>query len=137
MSRVVARASELRAPSGRTRATLAILPSTVPGVGLEPLLACLALRLPIMMKLATREPHFSAAFVEELTRRLPDTAEAIAIGHWRGGDEAIESRVLDDLANRLAIDVALFEQRGCLSLQTVYTDGSNPDAAEALATALE
>ena len=79
------------------RAALAILPSTVPGVGLEALLACLALRLPIMTKLATCEPHFSAAFVEELTRRLPDAAEAIAIGHWRGGDEAIESRVLDDL----------------------------------------
>ena len=49
----------------------------------------------------------------------------------------IDDRSLDDLANRLAIDLALFEQRGCLSIQTIYTDGSNPDVAEALPTALE
>jgi len=42
----------------------------------------------------------------------------------------------DDIAAGLARDVALFDQRGCLSLQAVYTDGDPARLADALERAL-
>ena len=41
-----------------------------------------------------------------------------------------------DLADGLARDIALFDQRGCLSIQAVYTAGDAPALAHALADAL-
>lgn len=43
---------------------------------------------------------------------------------------------LDRLADALARDVALFDQRGCLSVQAVYTDGDAVALADALTSAL-
>jgi hypothetical protein len=48
------------------------------------------------------------------------------------GDVAIDVR-----AEALARDVALFDQRGCLSLQAIYTDGDAGVLATALAPALD
>jgi hypothetical protein len=44
---------------------------------------------------------------------------------------------LEATASALARDVALFDQRGCLSLQAIYTDGDAEGLAAALADALE
>ena len=44
---------------------------------------------------------------------------------------------LEVTASALARDVALFDQRGCLSLQAIYTDGDAEALAAALADALE
>ena len=48
----------------------------------------------------------------------------------------LDSGSLEELADRLVTDVALFEQRGCLSIQAIYTDGSTTDLAAALAGGL-
>jgi len=52
---------------------------------------------------------------------------------------AVVSRDADPatVGRRLAADVALFEQRGCLSVQTVFTDGDPHALAAALANGLE
>jgi hypothetical protein len=44
---------------------------------------------------------------------------------------------LERVASALARDVALFDQRGCLSLQAIYTDGDAEALAAALARALD
>jgi hypothetical protein len=49
----------------------------------------------------------------------------------------LEPASLDATAAALARDVALFDQRGCLSLQSIYTDGDAVALAAALARALE
>lgn len=41
------------------------------------------------------------------------------------------------VANGLAQDIALFDQRGCLSIQAIYTDDDPEELARALATALD
>lgn len=164
--------------------TVAILPSTVPGIALQTMLHCLALRQPLLLKAATAQPYFAAAFLDTLARRLPAIAEAVAVVTWKGGDPSIEEELLaswqtvvcygtgatiDDLRRRiserlvafgpkaslaivsesrdgdsraiadgLARDICLFEQRGCLSLQAVYTEtGAAEELCESLASALE
>ncbi len=49
------------------------------------------------------------------------------------GSEAFE----DDVFAGLAADIALFDQRGCLCVQAVYTDGPAREVADRLASALE
>jgi hypothetical protein len=48
----------------------------------------------------------------------------------------VDGAELERVAAGLARDVALFEQRGCLSLQAIYTDGDADALARALAPAL-
>jgi hypothetical protein len=49
----------------------------------------------------------------------------------------LASASLEATASALARDTALFDQRGCLSLQAIYTDGDAEALAAALADALE
>ena len=51
------------------------------------------------------------------------------------GADVLRSR-LEEVAAGLARDAALFEQRGCLSLQAIYTDGDADSLADAMADAL-
>ncbi len=60
------------------------------------------------------------------------------VGHGPKTSLAIISREADlpHVARGLARDIALFDQRGCLSVAAVYTDGSASNLATALADAL-
>jgi len=173
--RVIRRGRGFRASGS----TLAILPSTVPGIALQTMLHCLALRQPLLVKASTAQPYFAAAFRDSLAERLPAIAEGVAVATWTGGDPSVEEELLsqwrtvvcygtgatiDDLRQRigerlvafgpkaslaivsdsrdgdsravadgLARDICLFEQRGCLSLQAIYTEAA---AAEELCASL-
>jgi hypothetical protein len=48
----------------------------------------------------------------------------------------LDAAALEHVAAALARDIALFDQRGCLSLQAIYTDGDADALAQALARAL-
>ncbi len=159
---------------------LVVLASNLPGLAVQPLLALLALRRPVLLKSPLAEPLFAPAFVAALAAREPALAGALAAVTWPGGDRALEAPVLagverviaygereslEDLerrapgqlvgygpktslaaigreavsaetAARLAEDVALFDQRGCLSVAAVYTDGDAGALAPYLAAAL-
>ena len=178
-ARVIRRGRDFRGPGS----TVVLLPSTVPGIALQTMLATLALRQPMLLKAASRQPYFAAAFLETLARRLPAIAEAVAVVTWKGGDPSIEEELLgswqtvvcygtratirdlrqriderlvafgpkaslaivseprdgdpDAIADGLARDICLFEQRGCLSLQAIYaeTDAAG-EICESLAAAL-
>lgn len=146
---------------------VAVLAGNLPGLAVQPLLPALALRRPLLLKSATAEPLFAAAFVTALSRRVPALGEGIAAVTWRGGDALLEAPVLaaagrvlaygdrtaiaslscrapgkvielgpklslavlaedadlGESARGIARDVALFEQRGCLSVQAVFVAG--------------
>ncbi len=159
---------------------LVVLASNLPGLAVQPLLALLALRRPVLLKSPSAEPLFAPAFVAALAAREPALAGALAAVTWPGGDRALEAPVLAgverviaygeresledlerrapgklvgygpktslaviskeavraDAAARLAEDVALFDQRGCLSVTAVYTDGNAAALARHLAAAM-
>lgn len=159
---------------------LVVLASNLPGLAVQPLLALLALRRPVLVKSPSAEPLFAPAFVAALAEREPALAGALAAVTWQGGDRALEAPVLagverviaygeseslEDLERRapgklvgygpktslaaiaqeavsadvaagLAEDVALFDQRGCLSVAAVYTDADPRQVGKLLAEAL-
>jgi len=170
---------------------LVILASNLPALAVQPLVAALAARRPVLLKSPTTEPVFAPAFVRALCRRLPALEEAVAAATWPGGSAELEEPLLAraavvvaygdapalaDLETRskrlgrarfvpygpktslavvgldtdlertaagLARDVALFDQRGCLSVGAVYVEDDGPHGsgrsralADALATEL-
>jgi Acyl-CoA reductase (LuxC) len=169
-----------RGASRRGGPVLVVLASNLPGLAVQPLLALLALRRPVLLKSPSAEPLFAPAFVAALAAREPALAGALAAVTWPGGDRALEAPVLagverviaygereslEDLERRapgkvvgygpktslaaiareavsgetaagLAEDVALFDQRGCLSVAAVFTDGDAAALARRLAAAL-
>ncbi len=170
-------ASARRSPEGLVAVFLA---GNLPALAVQPLLAALAVRRPVLLKSPSSEPLFAPAFVRALHRRSPELVDAVAAICWRGGDVAIERPVLaaadtvaaygdratlDSLAARaagrcleygprasvavvgadrvdeptaagLAADIALLDQRGCLSVQAIYTDGDGRRLADLTANAL-
>ena len=178
-ARILAEAAAGHRPAGGSP-VLVVLASNLPALAVQPLLPALALRRPVLVKSATAEPLFAAAFLAALAAREPRLAPGLAAAVWRGGDAALEAPALaaagtvlayggrpalDDLARRapgkvvgygpktslaivgagahveevasgLARDVALFDQRGCLSVGAIYTAGSPAALAEALAREL-
>jgi hypothetical protein len=85
------------------------------------------------------------ATVEALRRRLPATVRLVEHGHGLGV-AWIPAAVLADpgqaaaAAERLALDIAAYDQRGCLSPQAVWVEGGADDGrgfARLLGTALE
>ena len=162
---------------GRERAkdgfALVVLASNLPALAVQPLVAALAARRPVLLKSPSAEPSFAPAFVDALVERLPPLADAVAAAVWPGGDGAVETPLLGraavvvaygdepalaDLERRsreaggprgarfvgygpktslaavgrdadlpaaavgIARDVALFDQRGCLSVAAVYVE---------------
>ncbi|HVF61113.1 MAG TPA: acyl-CoA reductase [Thermoanaerobaculia bacterium] len=178
--RLFAEAERRRSGARGGGPVLVVLASNLPGLAVQPLLALLALRRPVLLKSPSAEPLFAPAFVAALATREPALAGAVAAATWPGGDRALEAPVLagverviaygereslEDLerrapgkivgygpktslaviareavtaetAARLAEDVALFDQRGCLSVAAVYTDGDAAALARHLAAAL-
>ena len=79
------------------------------------------------------------ATIEDVNRRAPEGAgvkcygSAFSIGFVPSGSDVAAA------ADNAALDVALFDQRGCLSPQTIYVEGSDAQAilfAHALSTSL-
>ncbi|MGD2114880.1 MAG: acyl-CoA reductase [Acidobacteriota bacterium] len=146
------------------------LASNLPALAVQPLVAALAARRPVLLKSPSAEPVFTPAFVRALVERLPALDHAVAAATWPGGSEELEAPLLsraavvvaygdqpalDDLGRRtrrrgdarfvgfgpqtslavvgagadlsraapgLARDVALFDQRGCLSVAAIYVE---------------
>ena len=159
---------------------LVVLASNLPALGVQPLLAALASRRPMLLKSPSAEPFFLPALLRALARREPSLGMALAAAVWKGGDHALETPLLEsvgpvlayggqqaiddltrrapgrvvaygpkasiavlgrdtrprDLAAGLARDVALFDQRGCLSIQAIYTAAPPVELADALALEL-
>lgn len=155
---------------------LVILSGNLPALVVQTLLPALALGRPALFKAPRQEPHFTAAFLASLIRRLPVLGQATASAVWQGGDPEIEAPLFErvgriliygdeaataDVARRapgkthvygpktsLAIideaspkeatirglgrDIALFDQRGCLSISAVFCTGDGRDLAQRL-----
>ncbi len=75
----------------------------------------------------------------EAVASLSATFGARLVAHGPKASVAFVGAEVDPVgtARGLARDIALFDQRGCLSVQAVYTDGDPQELAEALAWALE
>jgi hypothetical protein len=86
----------------------------------------------------------SDAAIASLRTRVPPAARFIGHGHKLSfaviGREALAPEAADALADRLAYDVSLFDQQGCVSAHLVYVErggGLSPDVfAERLAVAM-
>ncbi|MEM7480847.1 MAG: acyl-CoA reductase [Acidobacteriota bacterium] len=174
--------STFEEPSTPDSPVLVVLASNLPALAAQPLLPCLALRRPTLLKSPSAEPFFAPALVRALAHREPVLGKAVAAAAWKGGDRAVEAPVLDrvgrvlaygdaesiaDLERRapgkvhaygpktsvailssgsdpvssqtiagLARDIALFDQRGCLSVTAVFTTGDPRWLADRLAAAL-
>lgn len=80
----------------------------------------------------------SDATIASVRARIPPTRRLVAHGHRLSlaalGGEALRPSLRSDVAERLALDVALWDQLGCLSPVAVYAVGDA--AADALAEAL-
>jgi len=166
--------------SVRVAPLLVVLASNLPGLALQPLLAALVLRRPVLVKSPSAEPLFAPLFVRMLGELCPAIQSAWAAVQWVGGDHELEAPLLrfcapviaygdqpaiDSLTERaagrviqygpklslgyvtaeadleaaaegLARDIALFDQRGCLSVQAIFTEGPAEELANPLAQAL-
>lgn len=173
VSQLFAQASALGKASIRSPVAV-LLASNLPALAVQPLVAALALRRPVLLKSPTAEPLFAPLLLDLLTRSEPRLAEALAAITWVGGDRALEEPVLAaagrilayggaemlaDLEHRargkvtaygpktslavvsqgiggsrvtrgLARDVALFDQRGCLSVTAIYVEGDRTAASK-------
>ncbi len=162
------------------RPVLVFLTSAVPALAVQPLLPALLLRRPVILRSASAEPLFAAAFTRALAARQPVLGQAVAALTWPGGIEALAAplvaaagRVLaygraatnpalprlaqggfsaygpkaslavlaEDVdptrvAPGIARDVALFDQRSCLSVQAIYCASAPIPLAQALAAEL-
>jgi hypothetical protein len=93
-----------------------------------------ALERPVLAAAARILAYGAAETLEDLERRAP--GKLVAYGPK--ASLAVVGRDADgrQAASGLARDVALFDQRGCLSVQAVYTDGDAAALADELAAAL-
>ena len=93
-----------------------------------------ALEAPVLAAAGRVLAYGEAATIDSLERRSP--AEVYAYGPKTSlaviGSEASEGSI----ARGLARDIALFDQRGCLSIQAIYTAGDADGLAQALADEL-
>ena len=87
---LLARARPLAAPGP----ALVVLAGNLPGLGLQALWPALALRRPVLLKSASREPLLLPAFVAALVGRLPALAPGVAAATWPGGDTELEAPLL-------------------------------------------
>lgn len=79
--------------------------------------------------------------LREITRRVPSGCPFVAFGHRVSvalvGSEALaRTEAVADLGRRLALDVALYDGRGCLSPQAVWVEDGGRGLAEGLAAAI-
>jgi hypothetical protein len=74
--------------------SLIVLASNLPGLAVQPLWRALARGRPALLKSASAEPLFAAAFAATLARREPLLGDAVAAATWRGGDEELEAPLL-------------------------------------------
>lgn len=65
-----------------------------------------------------------------IRNRMPPTKRLIAYGHKVGIGIVDAHCNLSDAANHLAIDIAVFDQQGCMSPQVTFVLGSHSSAAE-------
>jgi hypothetical protein len=97
------------------------------------------LEAPVLAAAGTVIAYGGAEALVDLERRAP--GKVVGYGPKTSlaviGAEALAGEGLDDIAEGLARDVALFDQRGCLSIVAIYTDGEPIPLAEALTRALE
>jgi len=164
--------------AGQTRAfgprlTSAVLTANVPGLSYLPMVRALMVKSPLIAKLASNEPIFGPAWIKSVAAIEPPLAEAVALCHWQGGNEALQKAMFDpaevailyggeatcrslrqaigphkkiiehghkigllmvgreglrdqesarELARRIALDVAMFDQRACVAPQIVYVE---------------
>jgi hypothetical protein len=93
-----------------------------------------ALEAPILERAGTVLAYGDQTAVDSVARRTPGRC----VVYGPKASLAIISRQADTdfVAAGLARDIALFDQRGCLSIQAIYTDGDSRALATALATQL-
>ncbi len=98
-----------------------------------------ALEAPILEAAGTVIAYGGAEALADLERRAP--GKVVGYGPKTSlaviGAGALAGDGLERVARGLARDLALFDQRGCLSIAAVYTDGDPVPLAEALTRALE
>lgn len=82
----------------------------------------------------------SDAAIESIRSRLPPTVRFVGHGHKLSfaviGREALDPTEADHLADRLAYDVSLFDQQGCVSAHVVYVEQGGAIAPEEFARRL-
>ncbi len=88
--------------AGAAAPVLVVLASNLPALAVQPLLPCLALRRPVVLKSPSAEPFFAPAFVAALARNEPRLGAALAAVTWPGGAPALEAPLLAAVGTVLA-----------------------------------
>lgn len=97
-----------------------------------------ALEAPLLAAAGTVLAYGGQETLDDLARRMAGT-RATLVGYGPKTSLAVVGAEVDplEIAPGLARDVALFDQRGCLSIAAVYTAGDPDELAARLAEALE
>lgn len=101
-----------------------------------------AVEVPLLARAATILAYGGDEAVESLRRRAATTGTARVVGYGARTSLAVVAKdaEIQSAAAGIARDVALFDQRGCLSVAAVYAEGDEArgrELAHALAKALE
>jgi hypothetical protein len=93
-----------------------------------------ALEAPVFARAATVLAYGEQETIDSIAVRSP--GRCVAYGPKTSLAIVAAGAELESVAAGLARDIALFDQRGCLSIQAIYTDADAPALAAAVAQAL-
>lgn len=104
------------------RLTAVISSGNVPGAALPSVVQALLLKSPCLVKTAAAEPFLLPLYAQSLAEESPEIAEALAVLHWRGGSEELESVLLREVEALIAYgsDVTLQSLRSRAPLRTRF-----------------
>ncbi|HYF66374.1 MAG TPA: acyl-CoA reductase, partial [Herpetosiphonaceae bacterium] len=133
------------------RLTLHVCAGNVPGVAIQSLLDALLVKSPSLVKVASGEPLWAAAWAAMLAEELPILAESLAVLWWPGGSAALEAAALEhaealianasaatvaDLRRRLPARVRLLDYGSRISFAVVCREALAPGLLPELAAGL-
>jgi hypothetical protein len=133
------------------RLTLHVCAGNVPGVAIQSLIDALLVKSPSLVKVASGEPLWAAAWAALLAEELPALAESLAGVWWPGGAAEREAAALAhaealianasaatvaDLRRRLPAHVRLLDYGSRISFALVCRELLAPEALPALAAGL-
>jgi hypothetical protein len=77
--------------------TTVISSGNIPGAALPSLVQALLLKSPCLVKTAAAEPFLLPLYAQSLAEHGPELAKFLAVTHWEGGAEALETALLPEV----------------------------------------
>lgn len=79
------------------KVTTVISSGNIPGAAVPSVVQALLLKSPCLVKSATAEPFLLPLYAQSLAEHCPELAEFLAVTHWEGGAEELETVLLPEV----------------------------------------